>query len=182
MNPKIQLWEKELNEITAQFKSHFGHLTPEELNRKPDAKTWSIAENMAHLIKINESYYPVVKAAREGHLKLPFIARFSFFTNRLGKFILKSVEPERKKKVKTFPIWEPNASQLSGNILQQFEKHQREFISFMKGTEGLLSKQTIISSPANNMIVYKLETAYDIIVSHEKRHLNQALEVLQQQQ
>jgi hypothetical protein len=131
MNPKIQLWEKELNEITAQFKSRFGHLNPEELLRKPDAKTWSIAENMAHLIKINESYYPVVKAARAGHLKLPFIARFSFFTTRLGKFILRSVEPERKKKVKTFPIWEPDVSNLSGNILDQFEKHQREFINFL---------------------------------------------------
>ncbi|MFC5271677.1 DinB family protein [Adhaeribacter terreus] len=179
MNPKILLWEKELNEITAQFKSSFGHLSEEELNRKPDSKTWSIAENIAHLIKINESYYPVIKAVGAGNLKLPFIARFSFFTNLLGKFILQSVEPERKKKIKTFRIWEPDTSQTQGNILEQFEKHQREFISFMKSTDGLLSKQTIISSPANNMIVYKLETAYEIIVAHEKRHLNQALEVLQ---
>jgi hypothetical protein len=37
----------------------------------------------------------------------------------------------------------------------------------------------VISSPANKNIVYKLETAFDIIVSHEQRHLEQAKEILQ---
>jgi hypothetical protein len=42
-----------------------------------------------------------------------------------------------------------------------------------------VDKGTIISSPANKIIVYKLEIAFDIIVAHEKRHLEQAREVLQ---
>lgn len=182
MNPKIEHWEKELNAITAQFKTTFGHLSPENLNYKLDAKTWSIAEIIIHLIKINESYYPVIKAVRNGTQQLPFISKFPFFPKMLGNYILKSVSPDRKNKVKTFPIWKPDASYVSGNILEEFEKHQREFINFMKGTEGLLNKGTIISSPANNLIVYKLETAFKIIVSHEKRHLNQAREVLKQLQ
>jgi hypothetical protein len=41
-----------------------------------------------------------------------------------------------------------------------------------------LEKGTVISSPANKYIVYKLETAFDIIVAHEERHLEQAKEVL----
>lgn len=180
MNPKIQDWEKELSALTAQFKSSFGKLNAEELNWKPDAKTWSIAENIDHLIKINSSYFPVIKQVRQGVLKLPFIAKFAFFTNLFGNLILKSVNPDRKKKIKTFHIWEPSSSQLGTDILQQFEKHQKEFIAFLKSTSDLLDKQTIISSPANKTIVYKLETAFDIIVTHEKRHYNQALEVLAQ--
>jgi hypothetical protein len=42
----------------------------------------------------------------------------------------------------------------------------------------LVAKGTVIASPANKNIVYKLETAFDIIVSHEQRHLEQAKEVL----
>ena len=180
MNLKVQVWEKELNAITSQFKTSFGELSAEELNWKPDTKTWSIAENLDHLIKINESYYPVIRQARQGVLKLPFIAKFSFFTNLFGNLILKSVNPDRKKKIKTFPVWEPSRSQFGTDILPQFEKHQKEFINFLKSTSDLLDKQTIISSPANKTIVYKLETAFDIIVTHEKRHYNQALEVLAQ--
>ncbi len=35
------------------------------------------------------------------------------------------------------------------------------------------------TSPANKNIIYTLETAFDIIVTHEQRHLAQAKEVLE---
>jgi len=46
------------------------------------------------------------------------------------------------------------------------------------GCSDLLDKGTIISSPANKNIVYKLEMAFDIITTHEQRHFEQAKEVL----
>ncbi len=68
----------------------------------------------------------------------------------------------------------------SEDILQQFEKHQSELKQQIAFCEKLIGKGAVISSPANKNIVYKLETAFDIIVSHEERHLEQAKEVLQQ--
>jgi hypothetical protein len=41
----------------------------------------------------------------------------------------------------------------------------------------LVQAETVISSPANRFIVYKIGRAFDIIVAHEERHLNQAKEV-----
>ena len=80
--------------------------------------------------------------------------------------------------MKTFPIWEPTASQIRTDIIQHFEKHQSELKRQIEASKLLIEKGTIISSPANRIIVYKLETAFDIIVSHEQRHLAQAKEVL----
>ena len=79
--------------------------------------------------------------------------------------------------MKTFPIWEPSISLVRGDILDQFEKHQQELKQLITSSEDLLEKGTVISSPANRMIVYKLETAFDIMVAHEKRHLEQAREI-----
>ena len=42
----------------------------------------------------------------------------------------------------------------------------------------MLGKGVVISSPANKNIVYKLETALDIITTHEKRHFEQARRIL----
>jgi hypothetical protein len=81
--------------------------------------------------------------------------------------------------MKTFPIWEPAISLVRSDILDQFEKHQQELKQLIASSEDLLEEGTVISSPANRMIVYKLETAFDIIVAHEKRHLEQAREVNQ---
>ena len=80
--------------------------------------------------------------------------------------------------MKTFPIWEPDLSQVKGDILQSFKNHQNELKHQIETSNELIEKGTIISSPANRNIVYKLETAFDIIVAHERRHLEQASEIL----
>ena len=167
-----------IDETTIGFKQSFGNLSAQQLNFKPHAETWSTAQNIDHLIVINQTYYPVIKSLREGNYKTPFIAKLGFMVNFLGKMILGSVQPDRKRKMKTFPIWEPATSEISADILIRFEKHQTELKNMITGCRDLLEKGTIISSPANKNIVYKLETAFDIVVTHEQRHLEQAREVL----
>lgn len=171
-------WTAAIDETTLAFRQCFGGLSAEALNWKPNAETWSIAQNMDHLIVINESYYPVIQAVREERYKVPFIGKLGFLVRFLGKFILNSVNPDRRNKMKTFPIWEPHASDLGGNILERFADHQESLKHLIADSQDLIDRATVICSPANKNIVYTLDTAFDIIVTHEKRHLEQAKEVL----
>lgn len=169
-------WNDKIDIITNNFLKEFGTFNSEQLSLKPDSNTWSIAQNIDHLIVINESYYPVIQAIRDKSFKLPFIGKIGFFVNLFGRFILKSVQPDRKRKMKTFPIWEPAQSNISFDILKKFQTHQEGLKKLISDCEDLLQAGTIISSPANKNIVYKLETAFDIIVAHEERHFEQAKE------
>ena len=81
--------------------------------------------------------------------------------------------------MKTFPIWEPSESQIPPGVLNRFALHQSELKSLIENSADLVQRGVVISSPANKNIVYKLETAFDIIVAHEQRHFEQAKEVLQ---
>jgi hypothetical protein len=171
-------WTNKIDETTAAFKASFGGLSAEKLNWKPNTQTWSIAQNMDHLIVINETYNPVISALKKGTYKKPFMGNIGFMVNFLGKTILDAVNPDRKKKMKTLPIWEPAKSEISPDILMRFEKHQEELKNMIAGCKDLLDQGIVISSPANKNIVYKLGAAFDIIVTHEKRHLEQAKEVL----
>lgn len=172
-------WTLQLDKITEHFTATFGSLSTEQLNWKPNSQTWSIAQNIDHLIIVNETYYPVLASLKDGTYKAPFISKLGFIVSFLGKTVLNAVKPDRKKKMKTFPIWEPTISQVKNDILKQFEKHQNELKRQIETSKRFIEKGTIISSPANKNIVYKLETAFDIIVSHEQRHLEQAKEILQ---
>ena len=172
-------WTSTLNNITKQTLTEFGSLTSEQLNWKPNSNTWSIAQNLDHLIVVNETYYPVLASLKAGTYKTPFIAKIGFMVSFLGKTVLKAVQPDRKKKMKTFPIWEPTTSNVIGDILNRFQIHQNELVQKIEKAKGLAEKGVVISSPANRNIVYKLETAFDIIVSHEQRHFEQAKETLQ---
>ena len=175
----MKKWTSTLDNITEQFIAQFGTLTNDQMNWKPNPNTWSIAQNLDHLIVVNETYYPVLSALKEGKYKTPFIAKIGFIVSFLGKTVLKAVQPDRQKKMKTFPIWEPNTSKIQEDVLKKFENHQKELKQKIQDAKELIEKGTIISSPANRNIVYKLETAFDIIVSHEQRHLEQAIEVLE---
>jgi hypothetical protein len=170
-------WTDQIDKITSDFKHSFGSLTISELNWKPNQNTWSIGQNLDHLIVINGTYHPVIKAVRAGTYRLPFLGKFDFMVSFMGRTVLNAVQPDRKKRMKTFPIWEPTKGDIKDDIWTRFEQHQNELKKLILSCSDLLDEGTVISSPANRNIVYKLETAFDIIVSHELRHFEQALEV-----
>lgn len=179
MENKKQLWLDELDEITGQFTDSFGPLSPDQLNWKAGFDRWSIAENILHLIKVNESYFPIFDAVKEGSNSGPFTGRYNFITSFLGNMIYNSVLPDRKMKMKTFTVWEPEKSDVDGKIISAFLQHQEELKSRISElTDEEL--ETSISSPANKYIIYKLHRALDIIVQHERRHYVQAKKEMEQ--
>ncbi len=180
MGIKTSHWKDQIDEITDDFNRIFEPLTPSELNWKPNPGTWSIAQNIDHLIVINESYFQVFAQLREGKYEKPFWARFDFIPRFFGNAILKSVQPDQKRKVKTVPQWEPTVHTLDGQILKAFENHQEKLKSEIDQSTELLEKETVISSPTNRNIVYRLDKAFDIIVTHERRHFEQAKDILNQ--
>ncbi|MEO1051772.1 MAG: DinB family protein [Bacteroidota bacterium] len=169
-------WLDQIDDITAAFTAQFNGLTTEELNWKPSNDVWSIAQNMDHLIVINESYFPLIQQLKSGTLKTPMLAKLGFVTNMFGKMILNASKPDRKKKIKTFPVWEPDQSHIA-NIVERFAAHQKALKSEIEASGKLIDADAVIVSPANKNIAYKLETAFDIIVVHEQRHLEQAKEL-----
>lgn len=170
-------WTDEIDRITERFLNSFSILSEKELNWKPAPDVWSIAQNVDHLITLNETYFPGFADLKAGTYKLPFIARFGFVVKFFGKMILKSVQPENTKKMKTFTIWKPKQSNFEKSILHRFEEHQARLKKEILQLSDEVRENSVISSPVNKNLVYKLDTAFDIIITHEKRHFNQANEV-----
>ena len=171
-----------VEELSIKFNREFDHCDLATLNFKPDKKSWSIAQIMAHLIKINESYFPLFTQLQEGKYSLPVTGKIGFLVKFFGKALLKSVQPETKKKSRTFPGWQPSEETFSEEILIEFNAVQEALKNHIENSEVLLHQQAIISSPVNKFIVYRLETAFQILLAHEERHFQQAKRVLEIQQ
>jgi hypothetical protein len=172
-------WTNDIDAITADFVNSFGHFDHASLNKKENPDTWSVAQNIDHLIVINRTYYPIIESAKAGTYTMPWHAKIGMITNFFGRILLKSVQPDRRKKMKTLPIWEPSQSEIPSGILHRFREEQDRLKQIIQSSSALLDQGTIICSPANRVIVYKLESAFDIIVAHEKRHFAQAKETAQ---
>lgn len=170
-------WISEIDGSTHAVEQEFASLDAGQLNWKPSPGIWSIAQNIEHLIVVNETYFPVVAALKAGTYKTPFLGRLGFMVSFFGKTVLGAVQPDRRKKMSTFPIWEPAQSEIGADIIERFSKHHQDLKKLIEDSTDLIKKGAVISSPANRNIVYKLETAFDIIVAHEQRHLEQAREI-----
>jgi hypothetical protein len=176
----LESYIQSFRNLTDQFTATFGHLDDDQLNWRPDSTSWSIAQVMEHIIIINESYYSVFDAIRNGTHKTPGLARLSFIPNFIGNMIEKSLQPQTTRKTKTFPIWEPQQSRITG-IITRFRQHQDEYISRLRDMERYFNKGIVVSSPANKYVIYSLDQAIAIMLVHEKRHYLQACRVLELQ-
>ena len=171
-------WDEQIESTTQNFMDIFYGLDIEQLNWKPNSQTWSIAQNIDHLIVINKSYFPIIESIRKGTYKTPIFSKLGFVVSFFGRTVLKAVQPDRRKKMSTFPIWEPSKMKIPNGILDRSKEHQSDLKKIIENSKDLVEKGRIISSPANKNIIYKLEIAFEIIVTHEKRHFEQSKEVL----
>jgi hypothetical protein len=174
----LQNKARRLASISEKFEKTFGTLSDEQLNLRPAPDKWSIAQNIEHLIIINESYYPIFSALHDGSFKVHFLGKIPFLVKFFGNTLLKHISDRNKSRMKTFPIWEPSQSNVPAGILKRFLAQQTEFSEKMLSCETFVENKTVIASPANEKIVYYLETAFDIIIAHEERHFEQANDVL----
>lgn len=174
-----QNWIERIDDITKLFMDHFGSLNHSELNKKSNPETWSIAQNIEHLILINETYFKIFEELKSGTLQLPFYGNIGFISSFFGDLILKAVEPDRKKKNNTFVIWKPSESQVSSKILENFVTSQKKLKNHINILASKIKANATIHTPVSKSIPLPLKSAIEIIVTHEMRHFNQASEVLE---
>jgi len=171
-------WTLHIDKVTADFFREFSSLTPSDLAWKPTSGGWSIAQNIYHLMMINNTYFPVVNSLRTGQYRQPLLAKIRFIVDQSTKFITDAVNSDPIHEMKTFAKWRPTHETNYEDILDKLARHQDSLKKLVADSYELIDKQVVISSPGNKFIFYKLSTAFDIIVAQEKRHFDEAIEVL----
>ena len=167
-----------LNMVTNDVKSAFGDLSPDRLNWKPAADSWSVAQCLDHLIKTNESFNPEFEKLIGGSRQQTFWENYSPFSGFFGNFLLKAMKNDSKKaKAPSKSIVPP--SEVSGDIVDRFAAHQKAFGEKIAALDGIDMEKTVVSSPFLKVMTYRLGTALEFAVEHEKRHVRQAKRVME---
>lgn len=167
------------NNIANDAKSTFGHLTPAQLNWKPGADRWSVAQCFDHLLTSNKGYFPVIDDVFAGK-KRTFWESMPVLPGLAGKLLIKSMEPTSTRKVKAPKRFQPAQSEISASIINDFVGQQGTLVEKMKASEHLDLERIVITSPVSAAITYSLMDAYRLIVVHEQRHFQQAKRVMEE--
>jgi hypothetical protein len=178
MSGEIQTLVEEAKSIAEDAGRSFGSLSTEQLNWRPGANEWSVAQCLDHLVVINSGYFPVLARIEGGQFRPSFKERLPLVPRLFGSLVLKAVRPETQFKSKADPRFGPCTSGIDSGIVTRFIAHQREIIEHMERTAHLDLSRLIITSPVLGFVTYSLLDAYRIIVAHERRHLAQAKRVM----
>ena len=179
MNEELSKLIDEAKAITEDARKTFGHLSAEQLNWKPSAESWSVAQCLEHLIVINSGYFPIIKKLVRGEYKHSLKERLPVLPKVFGKLVINAVKPEAQRKIKASTKFEPSKSAIDAQIVNKFVEHQQEVIEHMKMTENLNLNKIIITSPVASLVTYSLLDAHKIVVLHEQRHIAQAKRVME---
>jgi hypothetical protein len=163
--------------IADEARSSFGKLSAEQLNWKPAADRWSVAQCFDHLITSNKGYLPIIESVRGGTKKTTFLERLPVLPGLAGKLLIKSLDPASTRRIKAPKKFEPAQSNISASVIDDFVAQQEKVIEGMKSTSHLDLERIVITSPAVSAVTYSLMDAYRIIVVHERRHFQQAQRV-----
>ena len=166
--------------IAQDAKKVFGNLTKEQLNWKPGAERWSVAQCFDHLITTSRGYLPIIDSVLRGQKQSSIWQKLPFFPGIWGKLLIKSLDPKQTRKIKAPKKFQPAQSDVSDSIIHDFAAQQRQLIEKMKATETLDLERIVITSPAASVVTYSLRDAYRIIVVHERRHFQQAQRVTEE--
>jgi hypothetical protein len=165
--------------ISDAAKSTFGSLSAEKINWKPDAKSWSIGQCFEHLIVTNNLYFPNVQKVIDGKHRNNFFSKIPFMPDLIGVLMKNSLNPDQKRRMKTFKIFEPAASQVSAAVIEDFARNQEKLIEMIEAVKDVDIRKVKIAEPLSVALNVRLSDAFEILVMHEKRHFRQAERVLQ---
>ena len=177
MNEQLDTLIENARTIAEDARSSFGGLSAAQLNWKPSAERWSIAQCFDHLITSHSGYLPIIESVRSGTKKTRILERLPVLPGLAGKLLIKSLDPASTRKIKAPKNFEPAESNISASVIDDFVAQQDKIIEGMKSTRDLVLERIVITSPAVSVVTYSLMDAYRIIVVHEQRHLQQAKRV-----
>lgn len=169
----------ELEKISENAKQVFGKLSAEQINWKPDSKIWSIGQCFEHLIVTNSLYFPNIQKVIDGTHRNNFFSKIPFSTNLIAALMKNALNPGQKRKMKTFKVFEPSASNVSPTIIADFFENNRKLIEIIAACKGLEIHKIKIAEPLSVALNLRLDDAFEILAMHEKRHVLQAERVLQ---
>jgi len=180
MSDRIDKICAEINAIANDAAATFGHLGRDQLNWKAAARSWSIAQCFDHLITVNSLYFPLFDRMRSNGTNPTWLERYSPFSGYFGRYLIRTLGPDYKKKTRTTRRGYPSASDLDREIVSRFGEHQRQLSEKVNGISREIDlAKRIITSPLMGFVTYSLDDTLTILTVHERRHLDQARRVME---
>jgi hypothetical protein len=175
--PFIESIVKRGREAKAKASGGLSNISFEQLNWKPSPGSWSIAECLEHLLISDRSYFDNLKEIVVGKYKMTFWEQYSPFATLCGRLLKDRLRETVKKKMKAPKKIRPLPSAKPVAFIDIYFENLECFLNYISKCADIDIDKTIITSPTIKIVTYSLRDAFEFLIQHEHRHINQAIRV-----
>jgi len=177
MAGKIKTFTEQAKLNVKDAKETFGVLSREQINWKPAEDSWSVGQCLDHLVTTNSAYLKNIGAVVDGTYVPNFWSKIPGLPGFLAGQLKKAINPDSKAKHKAPGVFAPSSSELPDSIIEDFGESQNELIGLMQKLEES-DCDLKIPTPLTDLLNIRIEDALEVIVMHDRRHINQAKRVM----
>ena len=152
-------------------------LSLDQLNWKRAPGSWSVAQCLEHLIVSHSTYFPGLEKIISGTYKKTLWEKYSPFTRLCGRIMKDQLQERVTRKMKAPARIRPSVSEIDDDIVQRYFDNLESFLNYVSGCQAIDIDHTVITSPMIPIVTYSLRDAFQFLLQHEHRHINQAIRV-----
>ena len=167
----------ELSAIARDAQSIFGGLDERQLDWRPDATRWSVAQCFDHLLNANREMFQAIDAAVDGSRPRTVWQRAPVLPRIFGWMMIRSQMPEAKRKFTAPRQITPASSAIDPGIVERFVAYQHEAAARVRSLDERDAARIVMVSPFVSFITYSVLDGCRLMVTHERRHVEQARRV-----
>ena len=154
-----------------------GALTEQQFNWRPSPERWSIGQCLAHLVTTDQTL-PAIDRAIDNARTHGWLAPGPFHYGWITRWMIGSMEPPPKRRMRTFHIFTPAGGVLTrDDVLKTLTASRDRLLERIRAAAGLDLKRAIVVSPASRLFRIPLGGYFAFLAAHDRRHLWQAGQV-----
>ena len=169
--------EAELGAIGRDTESVFGRLDERQLNWRPDPTRWSVAQCFDHVLTANREMLQGIDTAMDASRPRTVWQRMPVLPRVFGWIMIRSQMPEAKRKFTAPRQITPASSAIDPGIVERFVAYQHEAAARVRSLDERDAARIVMVSPFVSFITYSVLDGCRLMVTHERRHVEQARRV-----
>ena len=168
-----------LDDVARDAQVTFGGLDARQLNWRPDATRWSVAQCFEHLLAANRLMLENSENALNPARPRTVWQRAPFLPGFLGRMLIRSQTPDATRKYTASPKATPAASDIAADVVQRFVTQNGEIMKRLQSLDQAVAGRAIMTSPFVHVITYSVLDGWRLVFAHDRRHIEQARRVMQ---
>ena len=168
-----------LDAVAHETEATFGGFDARQLNWRPEAARWSVAQCFEHLLTANRLMFRAAEDALNGARPRTLWQRLPVLPGVLGRALIRSQAPGAVRKFTAPPKAQPATSDIAADIIQRFVEQQRDAVTRVQALDERDAARAIMTSPFIGVITYSVLDGWRLMLAHDHRHIQQASRVME---